>query len=264
MNETRFPGGAFADLPDNAVPAATVVIFRDRPGEVAQLLMVERSDKMNFAAGAAVFAGGRIDDADMELAIAMGSDDLDETAARIAAVRETIEETGIAVGIVGSPALADLSAARQLFHEGASMADVCERFGWELDLSVFTPFSRWRPPTDVKRVFDTRFYLAAEDDDSIEAEVDGTENYRLFWTTAQDCLDRADRGEVKIIFPTRRNLERLAQFSSLAEGQAHVAQYPPCLVQTFVAEREGEQHLCLPEGIGYPVLSEPLAQAMRG
>ncbi|KAI1693827.1 hypothetical protein DdX_20473 [Ditylenchus destructor] len=33
-------------------------------------------------------------------------------------------------------------------------------------------------------------------------------------------LDMADRGEARIIYPTRRNLERLAQFGSFAEAVA--------------------------------------------
>ena len=85
------------------IPAATLVIFRDQPGSNApELLMVERSAKMVFAAGAAVFPGGRIDDADFEYARALGHDDFEEYGARIAAVRESIEETGIAVAVDGN------------------------------------------------------------------------------------------------------------------------------------------------------------------
>ena len=85
------------------IPAATLVIFRDQPGSDApDLLMVERSAKMVFAAGAAVFPGGRIDDADFEFARTLGHADFEEYGARIAAVRESIEETGIAVAVEGN------------------------------------------------------------------------------------------------------------------------------------------------------------------
>jgi hypothetical protein len=36
------------------------------------------------------------------------------------------------------------------------------------------------------------------------------------WLSARDVLDRVARGQASAIFPTVRNLERLAQFDSLA------------------------------------------------
>ena len=53
---------------------------------------------MAFAAGALVFPGGRIDEADRKLAERLNAD-----AARIAAIRETVEETAIAVGLAPIP-----------------------------------------------------------------------------------------------------------------------------------------------------------------
>src|SRR6185369_8831284 len=80
------------------VPAATLVVFRRAAGGgPPELLMVERSAGMRFAAGAAVFPGGRIDPADHELADMAAPAHLprDEAAARIAAIRETLEEAGL-------------------------------------------------------------------------------------------------------------------------------------------------------------------------
>src|SRR3546814_9331434 len=59
------------DLPP-ARAAATLIIFRDREDSPAELLMMERSRKMDFAAGALVFPGGAVDEADAELAAAHG------------------------------------------------------------------------------------------------------------------------------------------------------------------------------------------------
>ena len=83
-------------MTDDAVtsrPAATLIIVRDRPGRPAEILMVERSAKMAFAAGALVFPGGGVEAGDHALAARVaGAMDRDEAAARIAAIRETIEE----------------------------------------------------------------------------------------------------------------------------------------------------------------------------
>src|SRR4029079_13949220 len=49
---------------DDAIPAATLILVREREGAAPELLMVERAGGMAFAAGACVFPGGRIDEAD--------------------------------------------------------------------------------------------------------------------------------------------------------------------------------------------------------
>ncbi|MEH6789723.1 NUDIX hydrolase [Parasphingorhabdus sp.] len=247
------------------IPASTLVIFRDQPGSTApDLLMVERSAKMVFAAGAAVFPGGRIDDADFDYARTLGHDDVEEYGARIAAVRESIEETGIAVAVEGDLNARRVSEARQALHQGINLADICNQFDWQLELEKLIPFSRWCPPFAEKRVFDTRFYMISHDDHQAQATVDETENYNLFWGNAQSVLDRAEAGEVKIIFPTKRNLERLAQFTSFDEAVAHVQQHPCVMVSPNIEKRADGVHLCIPEGIGYPITSEPMDAVQRG
>ena len=86
-----------------ATPAATMVIFRDNPsGGAPLLLMVERVKAMACAGGAAVFPGGKVDAADFDYAAMLkGPLELDEAAARLAAIRETIEEAGLALGCRG-------------------------------------------------------------------------------------------------------------------------------------------------------------------
>lgn len=248
-----------------AIPAATLVIFRDQPGATApDLLMVERSAKMAFAAGAAVFPGGRVDDADFEYASKLGHDDRDEYGARVAAIRETLEETGIAIGIDGDVSIKRILEAREALHTGTVIADICGQYDWALQLDKLVPFTRWRPPFAEKRVFDARFYMIRHHDHDALATVDETENYNLFWSNAQSVLEKADKGDVKIIFPTRRNLERLAQFNDFSEACVDAEKYPVTLVSPTIEERDGEQHLCIPEGIGYPVTSEAFGTAKRG
>src|SRR3954451_9011325 len=101
-------------MSSDAIPAATVIVVRDRSGGPPQLLMVERAEGMAFAAGALVFPGGRIDEADGELAAELGVE-----AAALAAIRETLEETAVPVGIAPIP---DASTALELQRELASDA----------------------------------------------------------------------------------------------------------------------------------------------
>ena len=64
--------------------------------------MIERTGPMAFAAGALVFPGGRIDKDDRSSAEGIAA--FPDAAARIAAIRETIEETGIAPATAPQPA----------------------------------------------------------------------------------------------------------------------------------------------------------------
>lgn len=243
------------------IPAATLVLFRERPDGPPEMLMVERSKGMAFAAGAMVFPGGRIDPEDERLAQA--HPDLPDAAARIAAIRETLEEAGIAIGI--SPALSsDASAAmRAGLHSGEAFGSMLDRAGAALDLDALTPFARWLPAHKHARIFDTLFYLARAPD-GIEATVDRTENVRLVWTTAAAMLAQVDAGRAQAIFPTRRNLERLARFASFEEAVADARAHPIVPITPFIERRDGEDFLLIPDGLGYPVTAEPLTSATRG
>ncbi len=249
-----------------AIDAATVVIFRNGgTGQPPELLMVVRSAKMAFAAGAAVFPGGRIDQADVEFARALGhGENANEAAARLAAIRETIEETGLAIGFRQVPHEAILSNARARLHAGDTLQQLCDDYSWDPDLDALIPFARWRPSFVEARIFDTRFYLANAGAGRDTVLVDETENRQLFWASALSVLTRADAQELKVIFPTRRNLERLAQFASFDDACAHAAKIPVRTITPYIEERDGEQHLCVPEGIGYPVTSELMERAVRG
>ncbi len=251
----------------DGIPAATIVIFRNSvPGSPPELLMVTRSRAMSFAGGAAVFPGGRVDEADYSLADTLESNlSRDETAHRIAAIRETLEETGLAVGLRGSVDADSARQARALLLEQSALAPVLAEMGWLIDLDAIVPFSRWFPKNEkLSRVFDTCFYLADLGTGAVDITVDETENTRLFWTSAQDALDAADRGELTIIFPTRRNLERLAQFASFDDAINHCAQYGAKLITPCLEVRDGQHWLCIPEDTGYPVTAELLDDAMRG
>lgn len=255
------------DVPP-ATPAATLVIFRHAPdGGPPELLMVQRSKQMRFAGGAAVFPGGRVDDADFALADALGAaddDHRDELAARIAAVRETLEETGLAVGVHQRPSLEDALRARALLLEQGELAPVLDAMDWTLDLDRLVPFARWRPKHREVRVFDTRFYLADLGTGAVELLVDDTENTHLFWASAAGALELAEQGEIKIIFPTRRNLERLALFSNFDEAISHVADYPVRMITPFMELENGEPWLKIEADAGYPITGEKLETAARG
>ncbi len=253
--------------PADGIPAATVVIFRNAAaGGPPEILMTVRSREMVFAGGMAVFPGGRVDPADFALGREMAGDrDPVEVAHQIAAVRETLEETGLAIGISGRVDADIAREARALLLDCGEIAPVLDRFGWQLDLAQITPFARWFPRNErIPRVYDTRFYLADLGTGAVEIEADLSENTHLFWTTAQGALDAAERDEIRVIFPTRRNLERLAQFGSFAEARAQAEAIPVRTITPFLGEIDGKSWLHIGEDFGYPVTGEPLENVSRG
>lgn len=245
------------------IPAATLVLFRETTSGPPELLLVERAKAMAFAAGAQVFPGGRIDPGDEALAQVIAPTQ-EHAAARIAAIRETIEEAGVAIGLVPIPDHDAIAKIRAGLHAGEPFGTLLTDAGVTLDLAALTYFARWLPAYPQARVFDTRFYLARLPADAPPATVDATENVRLRWATAAQVLADADAGAATIIFPTRRNLERLARFADFAAATADAHAHPVRTITPFVEARGGVDHLCIAGDLGYPVTSEPFTSAVRG
>ena len=257
------------DSAPQGIPAATIIIFRNAPdGGAPEVLMTVRSREMTFAGGMAVFPGGRVDPEDFALAetVAAGHGLApDEAAHQIAAVRETLEETGLALGLAGAIDATSAAAARAMLAETGALAPVLEAFGWRLDLARIVPFARWFPKNEkIPRVYDTRFYLADLGTGAVDVSIDHAENTHLFWTTAQGALDAAERGEIKLIFPTRRNLERLALFASFAEARAQAEAIPVRTIMPQIVEQDGKPWLTILADAGYPVTGELLETVARG
>jgi 8-oxo-dGTP pyrophosphatase MutT (NUDIX family) len=246
------------------IPAATLVLMRPRVGAPPEVLMVERASRMAFAAGAMVFPGGRVDPGDRVMAARSGAADLDpdDAAARIAAIRETIEEVGVAAGILPVPGADEIAQVRAALSAGLSFIEVAADHRWTLDLDALVPFARWRPNFAERRTFDTRFYAISVPADTL-AIADGTECVRAAWMGAQDALDHADRGSSRLIFPTRRNLERIAVHASYAAFVADAATRAIPTITPRIERRDGADWLCIPDHLGYPVTAEPLETARR-
>jgi 8-oxo-dGTP pyrophosphatase MutT (NUDIX family) len=245
---------------DDPIPAATLVLMRAREDGPPDLLMTERTSAMVFAGGALVFPGGRVDAEDHAAAADYAVPD---AAARIAAIRETIEETGLAPGVVPAPDAATVDALRAGLAAGRPLPALLAERGLALDLDALTPFARWCPNFRETRRFDTLFFLAEAPADAPEAIVAEAEAVRAFWASAAEILAEVEAGRAFVIFPTRRNLERLARFGSIAEARADAVLHPVTKITPWIGEVDGAPHVCIPEGIGYPVTSEPLETARR-
>ena len=245
-------------MSDDPIPAATVIVVRDRP-EGCELLMVERAGGMAFAAGAMVFPGGRIDDADRKLARETGVE-----AGLVAAVREAIEETAVPVGLAPVPSPDLARELQDALIADQPLADLLVAYGLEIDTSAIVTFARWVPQFHAVRRFDTLFFVARAPDGEWRPRVIEAECAAAEWVRADEVLERERNGQAQLIFPTRRTLERLALRSSFEEIRADASAFPVEPITPWVEERGGEKFITIPANLGFPVTEERLDGLWRG
>lgn len=183
-------------------PAASVIVLRRaHPFEV---LVVKRRGGGTFG-DLVVFPGGTVDEADR---VHAGTDD-DDTALRVAVLRELAEETGLL-------ALADRTVpARE--RSGAALLSALRETGDRLSVDSLTLVSRWVTPASMPYRFDTWFYLLAVEDPP-EVIVDGVEMTGHFWTTPRAAMERARSGEWQMILPTLSHLRWLERRRSVEDA----------------------------------------------
>ncbi len=110
----------------------------------------------------------------------------DDAAHRVAALRELEEESGVRIG----------------------------------DPASLVAFSRWITPAQVKKRFDTWFYLAPAPDDAAP-KCDGEECVDLDWFTPDGALQAHKEGRILLVFPTIKTLEQLGVFATADELLEH-------------------------------------------
>ncbi|TMC15040.1 MAG: NUDIX hydrolase [Chloroflexi bacterium] len=177
-------------------PAATVLLLRgSRPWEV---LTMRRPGGADFAPGANVFPGGSVHPEDRLL-----GDPL-----RSAGVRELFEELGIllARSSRGFATGSDAERLRLRLAHGVSFPTALKEARLEPALDELTYFARWVTPEQLRRRFDTRFYLARLPDGQ-EVHPQPGEVEAWSWVEPSQALGRPD---FAMVFATRRVLEMVA------------------------------------------------------
>jgi 8-oxo-dGTP pyrophosphatase MutT (NUDIX family) len=216
--------------------AATVLLVRDGP-EGLQVFMVARHRQIEFASGALVFPGGKVDPEDHALA-----GEGDDRVSRVAAIRETYEECGVMLARPrGGGAL---SASTAPFHERLKGEDL------ELSLDALIPFAHWITPPILPKRFDTRFYIVAAPADQSAAH-DGGEAVDSVWIEPRRALEEAAKGRYALVLPTRLNLELLGQSATAAEALAASAERRVLPIEPIAEKTETGYRMHIPVEAGY-------------
>jgi len=250
-------------------PAATILLLRDDP--TFEVLMVKRHHQIDFASGALVFPGGKSHAGDHDLAwadhvLGWGDFDAEQRGLRIAAIREVFEEAGVLLGqrLDGSPIGGEACPldVRQAVDAGTTaFIDVVSGLGVRLDLNALTVFARWITPPLTPKRFDTWFYVADAPADQLAA-CDGRETVDAEWIEPTEVLRLAEAGQRKVIFPTRMNVQLLAEATSAADCIARARGRTLVTVEPRIEDGPQGKVLTLPLDAGYGQVAEPLANVM--
>lgn len=238
--------------PDRTVPvrpASTVMLVRDRPGRGIEVCMLRRNLKSDFVGGAYVFPGGGVDPADGEPEVSpfcLGRDDVGASAELglprnglafwVAAVRETLEESGLLLAVHpdGSGVdFADPATARRFVeHRHAvdsaerRLIEVCAVEDLRLTLGRMYYVDRWITPPGSPRRYDTRFFLA-EAPEGQQAVQDDREVISAEWIEPAEALERHEADGFPMLPPTVANLRRLREYSTARDALADAARMNP-------------------------------------
>jgi 8-oxo-dGTP pyrophosphatase MutT (NUDIX family) len=248
------------------VPSATVLLVRDGSAGL-EVFMVERHPRADFATGALVFPGGKLESADADCAVrsrCRGGEGLsdDALALRAAAVRETFEECGVLLACergCGELVAAERLRAIETRHGAERRAhrlrlpDVLEAEDLEASFDRLVPFAHWITPEFMPRRFDTHFFLAAAPADQAAAH-DGSESVDSLWITPAAALAEREARRRIIIFPTLLNLRRLGRSASVAEALEAARRVPPVTVLPRVVRTEAGPRVRIPAEAGYDVV----------
>jgi 8-oxo-dGTP pyrophosphatase MutT (NUDIX family) len=158
-------------VPSPAAQAASVILLRDGQAGLETYLL-HRHARMAFAPSVLVFPGGRVDSAD-----AFG----DRDPVRNCAIRETAEETGVAL------VEADL-------------------YSW----------AHWITPEIEPRRYDTKFFVATMPADQEASDISG-ETDHAEWSTPAKALVAQRAGQIRMLPPTMSILIELADLPTAAE-----------------------------------------------
>ncbi len=262
-------------------PASTVVLLRDGLRET-EVFLIRRHGASGFMAGATVFPGGKVDEADAdapangrpdaEMAALLNLEDL--LCARaffVAAARELHEESHV---LLARNADGDLATAAQIAEIDVQLDSlrsghrlnsldyyrVLQQAGLTLALELLEPFAHWLTPVAEPRRFDTIFFVAALPPGQ-QASLDPHEATAAAWFTPEQALAaHSVSGEIALPPPTWHTIDRLQQAltrngplqpASLQQYLALGGLGPP-IQPHFLAEPPQGPAIVLPEDPWHP------------
>ncbi|MEX1147051.1 MAG: NUDIX hydrolase [Sphingomonadales bacterium] len=249
--------------PVKAVQAASLIIIRDGvvrdDGRSIEVLMVERHGAIEFAGGAYVFPGGKVQMTDATRRLTGRFPGLQDLPLRMAAIRETFEETGVLFARrQGSRRIAARAEQRLLIRRVASRRHLrdrallveFQRHGLTLAADLLIPFSHWITPVIRRSRFDTMFYLAVMPAGQM-VQHDGNEAVGAFWVAPEDMVGRHGYDIKTLMFPQRLNLLELSRARTVTEALEIGVRRPVVPILPELEKTDEGIFAHIPEEAGY-------------
>jgi 8-oxo-dGTP pyrophosphatase MutT (NUDIX family) len=247
-------------------PASTILLLRESAAEKEiEVFMMVRHYEIDFNSGALVFPGGSVDKGDNEIIarseLCSGGEGLDaaDLSFRIAAIRETFEESGILLarprgsnGLIDAKKASEIEAShRAVLCEGkTTFLNVLADNGLVLALDELVPYAHWITPEGMPKRFDTWFFLAAAPPEQLGAH-DGKESTDSIWVSPREALAGGESGRFKLPFPTTRNLIKLGKQTSVSGALEDSRGKNIVTVMPVMTRLNGGRQLRIPREAGY-------------
>jgi 8-oxo-dGTP pyrophosphatase MutT (NUDIX family) len=247
-------------------PASTILLLRDSASaSEIEVFMMVRHYEIDFNSGALVFPGGSVDVGDKDIAAKLelhaGDEGLDSEALnfRIAAIRETFEESGILLArprgsndLIDAKRAGEIGAAHRtaLCESKISFAQILSDHELVLALDLLVPYAHWITPEGMPKRFDTWFFLAAAPHEHIGAH-DGKESTDSIWVSPREALEGGESGRFKLPFPTTRNLIRLGKHATVKAALDDASGKAIVTVMPVMTRLNGGRQLRIPLEAGY-------------
>jgi len=184
--------------------AATILLGRDKGNEF-EILLLKRNKALKFAGGLWVFPGGKIEPSEIE----ESEDELE--AAKIAAVRETMEEADLKIN---------------------------------LDDLIF--YRHWTTPAIEPRRFATYFFFAPTPSNH-EVKIDDSEIKEHLWMTPKKALEKFEEGKLAMLPPTLMSLKLVSDCKTVSEAKELMVKEEPLFILP-VLQAEGRNMICMYKG----------------
>ena len=205
-------------------PAATVILMREEIKGDFEIFMVKRSSRSTFGS-LYVFPGGKLDPEDSENDLYPYCEGMNNEEASkqlgikdnglsfwIACIRECFEEVGVLLTNPDDSILQDTykltKLRKELNNKEITFKEICVSESLRLRTKNIVPCAHWITPDIETKRFDTRFFLAKVNAKQL-ASHDGFELTESFWIKPADALAKLKNGEMNMILPTIKNIEKL-------------------------------------------------------
>lgn len=247
--------------------------------------MLRRSEASHFVPDVYVFPGGTVDKSDVSeqafvrargvdpdsvrgqfraqieptFPAPVSSPEMHEAAGVLfAAVRELYEEAGVllATDERGTP-LSDrelapyrerLQAERARVQSGEmSFANLLEEIGAYANAHALALFSQWITPPVFSRRYNAHFFVAKASPDQA-AVADAFETHDGVWIAPREALARCRDGDFRMVYPTIKHVERLAEFDDVDALMAFARSKP---IYSIMPDVPAEREFSLPAHLEY-------------